>query len=201
MTTPGADHQGPYLRSPLWYRPRRRVPTPTDARGTMREPTTHSRRASLALALETARLSVRIRARDTQVVLPTALLWLCQPSWQTWEPGCGQTEHWTGRALAYSLSPSMVLGNPLVGSAPSPQPWSGPGVRHLAEGPAAGRYARVVVTSPTSCRCENGVTAVACAPTTSCFLLFPLCGIHTSERPDQCLHRLQHASWGEGGGR
>jgi hypothetical protein len=110
----------------------------------MREPTTHSLRASLALALETARLGVR--ARDTQVVIPTALLWFRQPSWQTWAPGCGQTEHWTGRALAYGLSPSMVLGNPLVGSAPSPQPWPGPGVRHIAEGPAAGLYARVVVT-------------------------------------------------------
>jgi hypothetical protein len=54
---------------------------------------------------------------------------------------------------------------------------------------------------PTSHLGENGVTAAAGAPTTSCFLLFPLCGIHTSERPDQCLHCLRHASWGEGGGR
>src|SRR5215471_3603774 len=47
--------------------------------------------------------------------------------------------------------------------------------------------------------CESRATAVSRSPRTSSFLLAPICGISTSERPLQFPHHLLHASWASGG--
>jgi hypothetical protein len=49
------------------------------------------------------------------------------------------------------------------------------------------------VLGPTPRICEHSVPAASPLPL-SCFLLSPICGIHTPERPCQSLHGLLHAS-------